>query len=179
MRWFWARLGVQEGACVLNPLIVVPDPNLAAPCPDGIMAGRSSQPRKPRCMGTVRLVPWGVAPVRRVRATEETRRGGWVGGGGVGGLRPRDEWTPIPRYSEMLTANMLTTLRLRVKQRCRGSAGSRPKDRRPGSATDPGVFFFFLFVFFWVEFGLVRDGTGEASWRGDGRRLQPLRDRDL
>lgn len=31
----------------------------------------------------------------------------------------------------------------------------------------------FFWGFFWVEFGLVCDGTEEASWHGDGRRLHP------
>lgn len=165
---FWARLCVQGSACVLNPLIVVPDPNLAAPART---ASWLCAPRrhKPRCMVhfgpvRVRLLRGGSrtpACLSRVRgATEKTR-------GGEGGVRPRDEWTPsaLPRYSELLTANMLTPLRrLRVKQRCRRSGA--PPGHDPASVGRVrrqmrGV---------WVEFGPVLDGTGEASWHGDGRR---------
>lgn len=102
------------------------------PCsayPHGIMAVRSSQETSPMrvrvglvsvCFAMVPLLllphPLGrSSPVRG--ATGKSHKG----------LRPRDEWTPsaLPRYAELLTANMLTTLPLRVKQRCR-RFGSRP-----------------------------------------------------
>lgn len=130
-------------------------PQPCSACPDGIMAVRSSQPQT-RCMaqfGWFRVLRGGSrAPSgsSRVRATEETRCGG--------GLRPRDEWTPsaLPRYSELLTANMLTTLRLRVKRRCRrpgAPPGHDPATVARVRRRTRGVL---------VEFGLVCDGTGRG-----------------
>lgn len=149
------------------------------PCsayPYGIMAVCSSQAQA-RCvfaLGWFHVLRDGPHPLgcpSRVRgATAKTHKG----------LRPRDEWTPsaLPRYAELLTANMLTTLPLRVKQRCR-RCGSRPVDiltlvARVGRQTRRVV----------VEFGLVCDGTWETRWVGDGQRWPaadastPLRVRD-
>lgn len=96
-----------------------------------------------RCMfqfGWFRVLrggPHTLSCLSRVRgATEKTRRGG--------GGASRDEWTPsaLPRYSEMLTANMLTTLRLRVKRRCRAPGLRRVPVQRPalGFGDKRGVF---------------------------------------
>lgn len=152
---FWARLRVQGSACVLNPLIVVPDPNLAAPARTAswLCALRSHKPDA--WHSSAGSGSFGVAPVRPVaRVGFGPPKRPAVGGG----LRPRDEWTPsaLPRYSELLTANMLTTLRLRVKRRCRrpgAPPGHDPATVARVRRRTPGVL---------VEFGLVCDGTGRG-----------------